>query len=99
MSNYTESFCRYIRENPLKCYGQNVESVIDFLFECYAEGGLQDTTIMRECIHKIYTLTDAKAGDEILIAFSEFANEAQKLAFREGVRTGGKWMMEILGKD
>lgn len=95
MNTYSEAFCRYIREHPLKMYDMEIESVLELFYECYAEGALRDTPEMREHIHRLYELTSPKVGDELVDILSAYALEAEKRAFLEGMRVGGKWAMEI----
>ena len=95
MNAYAEAFCRYIQERPLKYYDVEIESVLELFYECYAEGALRDTPEMRENIHRLYQLTSPRVGDELLNILSDYSLEAEKRAFLEGVRVGGKWAMEI----
>ena len=71
--------------------------MLELFYECYAEGALRDTPEMRENIHRLYQLTSPRVGDELLNILSDYSLEAEKRAFLEGVRVGGKWAMEIRG--
>ena len=95
MNAYSEAFCKYIQEHPLKYYDVEIESVLDLFYQCYAEGALRDTPGMKACIRKLYELTSPQVGDQILNILSDFSLEAERRAFLEGVRVGGMWGMEI----
>ena len=97
MNAYAEAFYRYIQERPLKYYDVEIESVLELFYECYAEGALRDSPEMRENIHRLYQLTSPRVGDELLNILSDYSLEAEKRAFLEGIRVGGKWAMEIRG--
>ena len=95
MNVYSEAFYRYLQEHPLKNDDVEIESVLELFYECCAEGVLRDTPQMRAGIRRIYELAGPRAGDEILNLLSDLLWEGEKRAFLEGIRMGGKWVMEI----
>ena len=97
MNAYSEAFYRYVREHPLKHFDVEIESVLELFYECYAGGALRDTPEMKKCIHRLYQLTSPRVGDELVDVLSAYALEAERRAFLEGMRVGGKWAMEIRG--
>ena len=96
MNRYSEALRRYIRENPLKMYDAEIESVMELLYECYADGALRDTPEMKAGIHRLYELTSPQVGDELVNVLSAYSLEGEKRAFLEGIRVGGKWAMEMM---
>lgn len=95
MNIYKEALRRYIRENPLKMYDAEIESVMEVFYEAYAEGALRDTPEMKACIQRIYQLTTPRVGDALLDVLSAYSLEVEKRAFLEGMRAGGKLVWEI----
>lgn len=99
MNAYSKAFARYLQEHPLKMYDADIESVMELFYECYAEGALKDTPEMKACIKRVYELTPPEVGDELLYLISDFALAGEKRAFLEGIRVGGKWILEIRGSE
>ena len=95
MNQYKELFRRYIRENPLKMYDLEIESVMEVFYETYAEGALRDTPEMKSCIYRLYQLTSPRVGDALVDVLSAYSLEAEKRAFLEGMRAGAKLVWEI----
>ena len=95
MNTDLEAFTRYLQEHPLNMYDEEIESVLELFYECYAEGALKDTPEMKACIRRVYELTSPRVGDELLYLISDFALAGEKRAFLEGFRAGGKWALEM----
>lgn len=95
MNAYSEAFYQYIQEHPLKYYDVEIESVLGMFYDCYAEGALRDTPKMKACIRRFYELTSPQLGDALMDVLSEFSLEAERQAFLEGMRVGGRWGMEL----
>ena len=97
MNQYLALFNQYMQEHR-QCGGNNMESVLEFLWECYSmENPVNDLRIhsCEEALRPFMEALPLDASDTLFEAITDLCIAYQRVAFLEGLTIGARLHAEL----